>query len=340
MDTTKKLNRRETLTQLASLQTSPQPSRQTSYTSSEALLPLITRGIALCHELGQGGYDEITLAAQTLISYLHPLRSIVKDSSSQRKVAAHLLAEALLLLATLGIHREGILSSVHYAEQAFEYSIESEDIELQLIILKRLMWIYSCNRQYKQATSTASAALSILNNTRMPISARTRRSIWSGFAKFQARVGQQVKALQALELAYTYFITNDEASPIYSDYHWLSGALLDEGLTYYYLGQHEKALNAFAKIIPLGTVKPQLPISSERVRIEILNYQTLASLKLPNSRKDKALSICLWKSGIEHSKSLQSELRLTEAIRAYDIMEALWSNEQDVIELRDIATHW
>jgi hypothetical protein len=51
-------------------------------------------------------------------------------------------------------------------------------------------------------------------------------------------------------------------------------------------------------------------------------------------------SINLWKTGIQSAIALQSEQRFAEAMSAYDIMEAVWTGERRITELRPLIQHW
>src|SRR6266700_2943062 len=58
-------------------------------------------GIVACEHLSKGLHEDITLAITALSAYLPALKRIVKDDSTNRKEAARLAAQALLLKATL-----------------------------------------------------------------------------------------------------------------------------------------------------------------------------------------------------------------------------------------------
>ncbi|GCE15952.1 helix-turn-helix domain-containing protein [Tengunoibacter tsumagoiensis] len=338
-DTTYQIDRREALTRLAALPLLAfgfdSHGIEKSYKAAE-LLPQIAAAVTACSYLSQGGHEDITLAIQTLSSYLAPLKTIIRESAEHRKDAAHLITQNLLLLSTLNIHQSGSQSAIPIAEQAVQYSKESDDPPLQLVALKRLAWIYSCNRQYTQASTQAVLSEHILKTTHKPVPTPIQWSTYGGIAKFQAQTGQKEQALTAIEAAHT---CRTKTGPVYND-HNQSTAYLDEGLTYYHLGWYEKAFNTYTQAISLNTLTPTAKVSSERIRVELLNNMTLTSLKLPQKRKDKELSIRLWKAGIQGSKLLQSEQRFQEAIRAYDIMEALWGDDADIIELQEMTAHW
>lgn len=48
----------------------------------------------------------------------------------------------------------------------------------------------------------------------------------------------------------------------------------------------------------------------------------------------------LWKAGLQGAIDLRSEQRLNEVVIAHHIMEALWEDDPEVMELRELITHW
>lgn len=305
----------------------------------EDILTHCAAGITACEHLSKGTREDITLASWVISAYVPVLKTIVKDSSSHRKEAAKLVAQCQLLKATLSVHKEGPKLAASYAQQAFTYSEESGDIPLQLVILRRLAWIYSCDKQGKHAVSTALQAEHLLKQSSKPISPLVQSTVYTGVATYQAQNGQKDAALLALHNAHkTFFSFSDDDTHHIPVDHDHSTLLMEDGLTHYYTGQYAKALDSFSQAIDLETLTAKTPMSSERIRIEILNYQTLASLKLP--KKDMELSIKLWAAGIQGAKALQSEQRLSEALTAYEMMEAVWSSEPRIQELRALTGHW
>jgi len=249
-----------------------------------------------------------------------------------------------LIKATLSLHREGPKRAINYGKQAEIYSREGGDISLQLVILKRLAWMYACDKQGKQALDTVLKARSLLLKLQkqgIAVHSLIQSSIYGGVAKYQARNGLDEDALIAIHDAKDAFFTpmssGDDAAGTVDDFNY-STLILEDGLTYYYLEQYEKALEVFAQAIDLTTLHPKVPASSVRVRIEIINNETLASLKSP--KKDMELSIRLWKAGMQGAIALRSEQRFGEALTSYDIMQALWPGDKQIKELRDLTRHW
>ncbi len=315
----------------------------------EDLLTHCAAGITACHHLSKGNYDDMSLAHSVLSTYLTPLKEIVEQSSLHRKEAARLAAQALWINAVLSVHREGPKRAISYGKQAEIYSKESGDPSLRLITLQNLAWFYSCDRKSKQALQTILRAQNALENADVPIHPLVQSDVYGAVAKYQAQNGKKDDAISALHAAYDMFpeeedtkkkiaalSENGEKSHLV-DFN-RSTLILKDGLAHYYLGQYEEAFNTLSQAIDPETLTPKVPASSERVRIEIINHQTLASLKRP--KRDKELSISLWLAGRNGTFTLHSEQRYTELLSAYDIMEALWSDDRHIEELRDLTRHW
>ena len=306
---------------------------------TEDILPQCAAGIVACQHLGQGQHEDLTLAASVLASYLPTLKGIVRDSSKHRAQAAGLTAQTLLLSSTLSVHSQGPQHAARLAEQAATYSQESGDFPLQMVVLRRLAWIYNLNKKKQLAVEKALEAKQPLEQARRPISPLIQSSIYGGMAKYQAQNGLADNALIALEQARELFSSSSPGDEVYSyaDHNY-SNLILDSGLTYYYLRQYDKAFAALSEAIDPETQTARVPMSSERIRIEIINHQALASLK--RTKKERELSIGLWKAGIQGAQALRSEQRLTEAHTAFEVMEGLWPGDSAIDELRDLLNHW
>ena len=307
----------------------------------EDILTHCATGISACAYLVRDQHEDMTLASWALSAYLPVLKTIVQESSLHRKEAARLTGQTFLMKATLTVHREGPKQAASYAEQGLKYSQESDYLPLQLMLLKRLSWIYVCDRQDERAVEKALEAQYLLEHASSSLSGLVRSNIYSGVAKSQSLHGQKDEAFVALRQAHETFSVSpgeeDLALSSMTEYN-LAHLLLDDGLTHYRLGEYDAALASFDKVIDPETLILKLPVGSERVRVEIINHQALASLKQP--RKDMELSIKLWKEGMQGAKALHSEQRFSKALSAYNIMEALWSADKRITELRDLVRHW
>jgi transcriptional regulator with XRE-family HTH domain len=306
----------------------------------EEVLTHCAAGITACEHLAKGQYDDMTLAFQVLTTYLPPLKEIVDQSSKYREEAAQLVGQALLIKAMLSVHREGPKRAISYGKQAMIYGRESSNIPLQLAILSFMAWIYACDKQEKRALETALQAQSLLQKQKgVPIHPITRSSTYAGIAKYQAQNGQHEEGIAAaISSAYDAFSTSlNKTIPVYNDFNYSTLVMLD-GQAYYHLGQYDKALETFAQAVDSETLAPKVPSSSERVYIEIINNQALASLKRPT--KDMELSIRLWTAGTKGAIALRSEQRFGEALIGYNVMEALWPGDRRIKDLRDLIVHW
>jgi tetratricopeptide (TPR) repeat protein len=264
---------------------------------------------------------------------------MVAQSSLYRQEAARLAAQALLIKATLSTHREGPERAIGYAKQAVIYSKESADIALQLIILRRLAWIYFCDKQLARAAETALQAQDLLEHTKMPLPLLIHSAVYAGVAKYQAPNGHEENASQAFHQASDTFPDqpNDDGDSGIIEFD-RSGLFNDGGLTYYYLERYDEAFNLLAQVVDPETLASKMPVVSERNHVQVINYQTLVSLKRP--QKDMDLSIKLWTAGIQGARALHSKQRYNEALEAFGIMQALWSGDRRIKELRDLVQHW
>jgi transcriptional regulator with XRE-family HTH domain/tetratricopeptide (TPR) repeat protein len=306
----------------------------------EDILTHCAVGITACAHLAKGLHQDMTLASWALSAYLPVLKAIAKQSSLHRKEATRLAGQAFLWKTILGVHREGPKQAASYAEQGLIYSKESGDLPLQLAFLKHSAWVYACDRQNEKAAERALEGQYLLEHASASLPALVRSNVYIGVAKNQALNGRKDEALLALSQAHdTFAVASGEDMMISSlmDYD-LAHHLLSDGLTHYRLRQYDEALDSFAKIIDPETLALKIPVLAERTRIEIINNQALASLKRAN--KDMELSIKLWIAGMQGAMALRSEQRFGEALSAYDMMEALWSGEKRIMELRDFTRHW
>jgi transcriptional regulator with XRE-family HTH domain/tetratricopeptide (TPR) repeat protein len=302
----------------------------------EEVLPHCAAGIIACYHLAKGQYEDMALASDAITGYLPTLQKIVKESSTYRQQAAHLAAQCWLLKATLAVHSESPQKAAADIQQALTYAETSEDLPLQLAILHRQVWIAICGGQPGSALNAALQMQSLLVHPTMPLSPLILSSAYGGIAKGHASNRRQQEAQAALSQLYDTptEITGDE-NLVYLGY---DGPAYYAGQTHYYLRQYNEAFAAFAKIVDPQTQTLKLPLGSERSRIETINHMTLAALKRPN--KDKDLIVPLWTAGMQGARNLQSQQRYEEAQTAYGIMEALWSDDPTIRDLRDLMEHW
>ncbi len=304
----------------------------------EETLKQCAAAMTACWELSKSSNKrDVQIAFEGVSAYLPMLKAIVKDSSLHRQTAAALVAQGSLLRTILGWHRESADKAMLYARDAMVYGEASGDLPLRVAILVQCSWLSYYAHQDKKALEFAGQAVSLLKEIRAPIPADLQSSAQGTFAVQQARHGDD-QAMRSARISQEYYFRGSEpgGSFIYVDHDWPSLILVD-GIAHAHAGLHSQALESFGQIIDINDLSLKLPVA-ERVRIEVLNNQVRSLLKVP--QKEKELSIKLWIAAIKGAKSLQSEQRFSEAVMTYDIMEALWSNEKDIRELRPLTAHW
>jgi transcriptional regulator with XRE-family HTH domain len=311
---------------------------------AEEVLTQCSAGLTACRQLSYGWHEDMQLASQALSAYLPTLKQIVKDSPRNRHVAARLTARVAALQTTISLHLEGPQRAADYARQAVTYSQESGNLPLQAIALRYLAWTYFRGDRPKEALATLEQVTYLMQQATVPMPASLQGASYATLAKYQAFHRQIEAADTSLHLALDTFPTtsaNEEDLLYTKDMEYAySNLLLEDGITHYYLSQHEEAMTTFARIIDLATLAPKVEVNSKRTQVEIINYATLASLKLPVQRKDRELSVHLLQAGVEGARALRSEQRFAEARRAYELMEAIWPGDIAVQELGALFEHW
>jgi transcriptional regulator with XRE-family HTH domain len=308
--------------------------------SADEILRRSAAGIAACEQLSRGTGTDMREASKTLVDYLPPLKVIAKSSPSSkyRMMAATLITQIFIRKAVLATHLVGTKQAVSYARQAAEYAEASNNGALLISALVWHAWALFSDGQMKSAMEVA---LQAKNETEHAdgLSALTCSSVHAVAAKYQALNGSKYKddALKTMSQARDDFNTagkyNDKS--MYLD-HSEDVLTLVDGMVHYYSGNPTAAYDVFSKVIDPDSLKPLIEFSSERLKIEAINDLTLASLKLPGPKKDKERSMKLWKAGLQGAIDLRSEQRLNEVVIAHHIMEALWEDDPEVMELREL----
>lgn len=301
----------------------------------EEILVHCSAGITACEHLSKG--IDLHLAYTAISAYVPTLKGIVRNNPSYRKEASELVAQAMLLLATLGLHVEGSKFAIGYAEQAVNYSEVSNNLELTLASLGQLAWISAYNKQYRKALEKAQLAEHLLKKSTQEIHPLVMSNTYAVVGAYSAQIGYRDEALSALNMAtQTFFSTTATDDFSYLDYDY-SELALTWGLAHARTGHPEEALNSFAKVVDPLTLATKMPIS-ERVRIEFLNHMALAAAK--SASKDMEQAVKYWQAGMEGAKTLQSEQRLSEAVTSYEVMEGIWPSDKRITNLRELVVHW
>ncbi len=304
-------------------------SQQSLFFDIEELLSSLKMSIDACWQLSNE--FDITAVYSAVSSYLPSLAAIVKQSPSHRREAAHLAAQASLLKAIIGRHITTLQSAEVACKDAILYSEIAEEPVLQLATLRHLAMIYFYAKCHKEELALYQRMKPFLSLETIP--PLMRSFIYAGWAGTQALNDLRQEAQSSLALAHEMFSLQPttEACPVYIDYNY-SQLFLSEGLTYYDLGSYQEALDAFLQVDGLS---PKIPVA-ERGRLEFLNCQALAVLRLPNRDREMQQCIDYWTAGIQGAIRLKSKQRYDEACRTYEFMQFVWPHEKKIKALREL----
>lgn len=292
-------------------------------------------GIIASWELFKG--RELTAVSGVISSYIPTLKHIATTSSSarNRKDAAELLIQCLLLKSMLAWHIEGVQDAILYAQEAELYGELAESPLFQVLALRTQAAAHYNANHWKQAVHVAEQAKNILETAPGSlISPLTRSYVYTGLAAYQSRAGQKQEALRTLGKAHTEFFAQspDEPAPIWIA-HSQANLILHDGMTHLHMGMQKKALDSFAQI-------HQISSAHEIIRVESFINQAIAEVNRADSARDMDYCISHWVQGMEGAKQLRSEQRFSEAITAYAAMRAAWPGEHRIQELQTYITHW
>ncbi len=299
----------------------------------EAILRRCTAAIAACYELAKSTEaEDLSRAFEGVSAYLPILDTIAKEVPQFRQEALDLAARSAFLKATLGWHCQGVAEAIQYAKTAKFYSKEAGDICLELNAYTRLVWAYFYSKQDMLAFTTAREAVERLlqyeqDHKARPVSSYIQSRMYSALAVMAAKNGRT-----------TQYLGKAADASLETIMDFTQGALiLNDGMTQYYQRKYKQAQDSLEQLIDPITLKAKLDLP-ERSRIEALNIMTTVSAKAKDRNMEKALHF--WVAGIQGAKALRSEQRFTEAVAAYDIMEAAWPDEPRITELRELTQHW
>lgn len=298
----------------------------------EEFLPQCAASLVASWHLSGGSHLEAI--GPILDSYLPTLISVIKQAPSYRKIAAALVAQTYSLKAIMAWHLESLDNAEADCVQALHYSNIANDTNLRLTALNQRALIAYYGKNFEQALAKSEEADATLKKaSQKHIFPIVQGRVFMYLAAIQAQ--QKIKAAEhTLEHAHQAFalqMTLAEPVPMYADCGNASLMLWD-GLTHYYLGQHETthARRALASLQISGQLEPSAAIP-ERFRLECLNNRTLAVLQL--GEMDEAISCAV--AGKQGAKSLESKQRSTEVSYAHLEMLKRWSAEARVQALED-----
>jgi transcriptional regulator with XRE-family HTH domain len=304
----------------------------------ERILNACAAGITACEQLSKREHEDISLAFSMLNTYLPVLKTIVKESSTHRKDAASLTAQAYLLRHILGLHIESpdVAIARGYAKLAVTYGEQSNDPSLQIATLKNLTWAYNHVKNYPQALRTIEQAKSLAERYQKSLPPTVTSRVYGTVAVIQVKNGIDPSyALDQAEAAYS--LSPPGKYDLNAMDFGYAQLMRDNGLAHYYQGKYNDALVAFARVIDPNDLTSKMPMPV-RTYVELLNNQTMAALKSPD--RDMEQVITCWKASVKGAVTLQSQQRFDEAYMAYEVMAGIWPKEKAIANLREHIIHW
>jgi transcriptional regulator with XRE-family HTH domain len=305
----------------------------------EEILTYCASGIVACWYLRKG--KELAFVNDAVSKYIPTLKELVKSAPEpQRKAAADLLAQSLLLKATCVEQLYGnYAASLQYRKQAETYSEQTGNLALSVATMRAQAVSYDYADNWERAMHTTIKAKNAMESaeTKEVPSLMLQSYVYVGLASYQAHTGTMYKQdvlafIERAEEAFRAAQENKETAPIWIGYDE-GNLLLHRGRAYHHLGMPQKAIDSFARI---GNLKD----SFETYRVEALINQTMAEVNREDRSPDMAFCIDRWKQGIQGAIALHSNEKFTRAVQVYTTMRAVWRGEQRIKNLRDYIKHW
>lgn len=300
---------------------------------AEEFLPECTASISSCWHLLMG--DGLVIVAEQLPKYLPILDALARRQSDYQHVAAHLATQGNVLMSLVAHHQLQFMKRVAYCQRAVELAhVAGDHVLLVAQALTQLGDAFFWTNEKTKMLQAHQEAESYLDEE-TPLIAQSK--VLAQLAHAYAEQGKTTEALSRIGQSRDLFPNEIGDLPAYlSTDHSLPQVILYEGLTHLSLGKHnpdgkhyQQASNKLAQIETL----PKTVIVSERIRLEIINQQALAALKMGNKEDFERYLI----AGVQGAKALGSSKRKREAATIYrEARQGVWSNEPSVKDLADL----
>ena len=312
----------------------------------EELLPQCAAGIVACWSLRKG--NDLAFADQAVSTYLPTLKTLVQSGpAGQRKSAADLLTQCLLLKSVLAWNASSLAGAITYAQQAEVYSTIADSRLLQVAALRTQSAAYCYAGQWEPALRAAEKAQGLLEQhptrspsqpAEAPIAQLLYSYVYAGLATYHAYFGRKDEALRSLRKAHTAFFERSatEQVPLWVD-HSVGNLLNNDGSVYLHLGMHKEALTSLTQLETRYGQDPTIPLSC---RVASTFDQVITEVSRDDQPRDMDWCIQQWTQGMHGAQTLQSQLRFQEGMQAYTAMRAAWPQEHRIKALREALIHW
>lgn len=300
-------------------------------------------GIDTCRHLGaEGGHNGIINATAILGTYLPILKTLL-PVQRHHSIAA-LLSKIFQIKQGNAYHLETTSQSLLYAQEAVRYARLSENSTDLVIALHELASVYEWplpgftpRQRHKLALDTIDEAVQIQESKRSNIDHQVRAWIYIGQAKFRALNGLKQDAYASIGKANEVRQSGEFAGLYFN----AANLMRQAAIAHSYLGEQPKAVASFLATLDINDdqVKPAMPMP-DRFHVSLLSETTYSSLRLPHLKKDKDLSVKLWKASLNKALQLRSTTYYNEAQSLLSTMECVWPDDAEVNDLRDLLVPW
>lgn len=311
--------------------------------SLEDIIEQAMVGIDTCRTLGaEGGHSGIIAATQILGTYIPMLRALL-PTQKHHSIAA-LLSKIFQIKQGNAYHVESTSQSLAYAQEAVRYARLSEDNTDLVIALHELASVFEWplpglqpRKRHELALNTIDEAVHVQESRRAQVPHQVRAWIYIGQAKFRALNGLKQDAYQSIGKA-NEVRQSGEFQGLYFN---AANLMRQAAIAHSYLGEQPKAVASFLATLDINDnhVKPAMPMP-DRFHVSLLSETTYSSLRLPMAKKDKDLSVKLWKASLAKAIELRSTTYYNEAQSLLRTMECIWPDDPEVNDLRDLLVPW
>ncbi len=317
--------------------------------SNDILLNVCAAGIIACGYVSNSEWDaswfynDMSLVLAGVESYEAVLQPLIKQARYRRH-ATSLLSLGLQIKSRASSNLLGMKQAIVDSERAVEYARESRNRTMIVMAVRALTadledGITEQPGRREKALQLAEEALDLIEHgSGSPVPDFIVSWLFTGLAKYQALHNREQDMLTALSKAdETFPISAMKATPGHISYSY-AHLLRHRAITYAYFGKQDEAYKIFQNLIDDSF--QSLVSMPTRMRIGTLSEYLFTTLYLPPHLKDKERSIALWKVAWQETSELRSESYFDEARLTYQIMRGIWSDDTDVLDLRDLLVNW
>ncbi len=286
-------------------------------------------GIAACRHFSNG--KELVLARDALSNYIAALKVIIQQSERNKKTAADLLMQCLMLKAELARDVENIEQSIAYLTQAISYGEISQNVLLEALTWRTLAATYYYAEQWSNclhATEKALKTMKLAPKGTFPLDAQS--FINAGAATYFAVNGKETQAYDAISSARRTYEMQAHDAPKWAA-HSEGNLIHNEAISAYYLGKHGQAAGSMQKLrlMPAHSMSEVSEYRFDTVRVEVMRDD-----------QPRNIELCIeqWTQGVQEARALQSKQRQLEARQTYAMLRAAWPQEQAIKDLKSLLT--